>query len=47
MNRLVLILVAAALLAGPIAACGKKGSLEPPPDAKQSQSKKNDKKPTE
>ncbi len=47
MSRLVLVLVAAALLVGPIAACGKKGALEPPPDAKQSQTKKNDKKQSE
>ncbi len=47
MSRLVLALVVAALLAAPLGACGKKGSLEPPGGAKPSESNKKDKKPTE
>ncbi len=47
MSRLVLALVVAALLAPSLAACGKKGSLEPPPGAKQSEATKKDKKPSE
>ncbi len=47
MSRLILALIVAALLAAPIAACGKKGSLEPPAGAKQSESNKKDKKPSE
>ena len=47
MSRLVLALVLAALLAAPLAACGKKGSLEPPPGTKPSETNKKDKKPTE
>jgi len=31
MTRIVLILVAVMLAVGPLAACGKKGALEPPP----------------
>ncbi len=47
MSRLFLALVVAALLAASLAACGKKGSLEPPAGAKQSESNKRDKKPYE
>ncbi len=47
MSRLVLALIVAALLAAPLAACGKKGSLEPPAGAKQSESNNKDKKPYE
>ncbi len=47
MSRLVLALVVAALLAAPLAACGRKGSLEPPAGAKQSEANKKDEKPSE
>ena len=47
MSRLVLALVVAALVAAPLAACGKKGSLEPPPGAKPTESNEKDKKPSE
>lgn len=33
LGRLVTLLLLAAVMAAPLAACGKKGSLEPPPDS--------------
>lgn len=40
MTRIVCVILLAGFLAAPLAACGKKGSLEPPPREDQSEEKK-------